>query len=140
MDTSNPKIGAGVPHVTSTATTSKAVDPVSVATSTITEQQCQRASGDLSKSAMQETADDYGRVIIRLCPHHRVIICRDDLQWIVQRRKKGGAERPWRAVGYFLTRDALVRCCANLCSRVDPHAMAALLALPEHFRRGCQDE
>jgi hypothetical protein len=81
-------------------------------------------------SSKQETSDHYGGVIARLCPVHRVVTCRDDLQWIVQRRKKGGAERPWRGVGYVRTRDALIRVCASLCGRIDPHAMVILVTLP----------
>jgi hypothetical protein len=80
-----------------------------------------------------ETADDYLRVIARLCRQHRVVVCKDSIQWILQRRKKGGAERPWRSAGYFRTCDALIRVSASLCGRVDPAAMAILAALPSHF-------
>ena len=80
-----------------------------------------------------ETADIYVGIITPLSPQQRVIECKDQIQWIVQRRKNGGAERPWRSVGYFRTRDALIRACATLCERVDPNAMAILLALPSHF-------
>ena len=86
-----------------------------------------------SARAAHETADGYARVVARLCDGWRVIACKDDLQWILQRRKKGGAERPWRAVGYFRTRDALMRLCAASCWRIDPAALAALGALPETF-------
>ena len=75
----------------------------------------------------------YVGVIALLCPRHRVIECKEHVQWIVQRRKNGGAERPWRAVGYFRTRDALIQACATLCGRIDPAAMAILVALPSHF-------
>ena len=80
-----------------------------------------------------ETADDYVGVIARLCHRHRVIVCKDNTQWILQRRKNGGAKRPWRGVGYFRKRNALNRVSASLCSRVDPSAMAILVALPSHF-------
>lgn len=86
-----------------------------------------------SARATHETADTYARVVARLCDGWRVIACRNDLQWIVQRRKKGGGECPWRAVGYFRTRDALVRLCAASCWRIDPAALAALAALPERI-------
>ena len=80
-----------------------------------------------------ETSDAYGRVWAHLCARHRVIVCKDALQWILQQRKKGGAERPWRSVGYFRTRDALLRVSATLCGRIDPAAMALLLALPDQI-------
>lgn len=44
-----------------------------------------------------ETADGYSRVVTHLCDGWRMIFCKDNNQWILQRRKKGGAERPWRA-------------------------------------------
>lgn len=80
-----------------------------------------------------ETADDYLGVIAHLCTSHRVIVCKDAIQWVLQRRKTGGAERPWRAVGYFRARNALIRVSATLCSRIDLAAMASLAALPSHF-------
>ncbi|SDJ15143.1 hypothetical protein SAMN05421850_10978 [Lutimaribacter saemankumensis] len=80
-----------------------------------------------------ETSDHFAGVIARLCSRHRVIVCRDNTQWILQRRKKGGAERPWRSLQYCRTRTALVRLCASLCARVDPAAWAVLATLPEHF-------
>ncbi len=86
-----------------------------------------------STVSMQEASDDYSLVVARFCDRHRVIACRERIQWIAQRRKWGGAERPWRSVGYFRTREALVRACATLCGRIDPAAMAILLALPSHF-------
>lgn len=72
-------------------------------------------------------------VVVRLSEGWRVIRCKDDLQWILQRRKKGGAERPWRAVGFYLTRDALLRASASASARIDPAALAALAALPERI-------
>lgn len=83
--------------------------------------------------ADHETADGYGNVVAVPCDGWRVIVCKDDLQWIVQRRKNGGADRPWRAVGYCRTRKALVRLCAASCGQIDPAAAAALAALPENF-------
>jgi hypothetical protein len=62
-----------------------------------------------------------------------VIVCKDAIQWALQQRKKGGAERPWRSVGYFRTRSALLRVSATLCSRIDPAALAILLALPDQI-------
>ena len=86
-----------------------------------------------TQAAHHETGDAYSGVITNLCDSRRVITCRDNHQWITQYRKKGGAERPWRGVGYFRTREALIRACATLCGRIDPNAVAILLALPTHF-------
>jgi hypothetical protein len=84
----------------------------------------------ITSGSHQETSDAYSGVVTCLCDHHRVIVCRDRIQWIVQRRKNGGAERPWRGVGYFRTRDALIRACATLCGQIDPVALAILADLP----------
>ena len=46
---------------------------------------------------MSETADNYGRVIAA-SGRWRVIRCKDDIQFIVQRRQAGSAKWPWRAV------------------------------------------
>ena len=88
---------------------------------------------DQQTSTHHETADDYHGTIAQLCARHRVVVCKDAIQWILQHRKKGGAERSWRAVGYYLTRDALIRASASLCGRIDPCALATLAALPQHF-------
>ncbi len=46
----------------------------------------------------RETEDDYSGEIFRR-GDYRVILCRDGIQWIVQRRRKGAAAR-WLALGY----------------------------------------
>ena len=89
----------------------------------------------LGNQASQETSDNYGAVLAILDHRHRVIICRDGIQWIPQRRKPGGAARPWRALGYHTTRTSLIRACATLCREIDPNAMSLLLALPDVIRR-----
>lgn len=68
-------------------------------------------------TSRHETADNYYGVIVHLTARHRVVICKDAIQWILQRRKNGDAKRPWRGVGYFRTRDALIRVSATLCGR-----------------------
>ncbi|MBF9031701.1 hypothetical protein HKCCE3408_14970 [Rhodobacterales bacterium HKCCE3408] len=78
-----------------------------------------------------ETADTYAGVMCHLCPRHRVIACKDGLQWILQRRDGQRAGRPrWTGVGYFRTRNALIAVSRALCKRMDPNGMAMLVALP----------
>ena len=93
--------------------------------------QCLAYGQNDTRRQLQETSDECQGVIAWLGFEHRVIVCRDGIQWIAQRRKKGGAERPWRSLGYFRSREALTRFCATLCVRIDPAAWAALAALPE---------
>lgn len=82
----------------------------------------------------QETSESYWGVISDLSARYRIIICKDGLQWILQRRKTGGAERPWRGVGYFTTKEALLRVCATSCGRIAPTAHEALQSLPDRAR------
>lgn len=59
----------------------------------------------------RETADGYLREIVRY-GDYRVILCREGIQWILQRRMApsgGRATARWRALGYFATRKALLR-------------------------------
>ena len=83
-----------------------------------------------------ESADEYSGIVARLSTNHRVIICKDQTQWILQRRdgERHGRAR-WAGVGHFLTREALLRASRVLCTRIDPAVLAALAALPEYFGR-----
>jgi len=81
----------------------------------------------------QETSDCYSGIVAQLSDDVRVVECRDRIQWIVQRRKKGGAARPWRGIAYCVTRNALMRVCASLEGRNDPAALATLAALPDRI-------
>lgn len=85
---------------------------------------------------LRETADDYPLLVARLSERWRVIVCRDGVQWIVQRRDAGKAPGTgWRATGYCLTRVALLRLCGGVGSRIDPAARARLLSFPEQIAR-----
>lgn len=80
----------------------------------------------------KETRDDYhGELFRRGC--FRVIVCRDGIQWILQRQRPkfpaGGAA--WDALGYFVTREALTRVHRQKTGGYAPE----LDALPERFGR-----
>ena len=84
-----------------------------------------------------ETSDTYTGLVARLCDRWRVVTCRDQLQWILQRRDAQRSGQPrWKGVGYFRTREALIRVSRALCERIDPAAMAILLALPDRIGGG----
>ncbi len=57
----------------------------------------------------RESADEYPSVVTATSTH-RVIVCKDGLQWIIQRKRGkslvGGA---WRSISYCTTRRALIR-------------------------------
>ena len=83
-----------------------------------------------------ESSDDYLSVVAQLCPKHRVIVCKDKLQWILQRYDglRCGRAR-WTGLKYLVTRDGLLRAGRALCGDIAPEALAILEALPEHFGR-----
>jgi hypothetical protein len=89
----------------------------------------------LSKPALQvcalsESSDAYPN--IKLNAGWRVILCRDGIQWILQRRH--GPERPagarWEGRAYCRIHDALIRCCRAYSGAIDPVARAVLEVLP----------
>ena len=77
----------------------------------------------------QETSDDYSGVITNLTDTIRVINCKDDLQWILQKRTGCSGKWPWRGNSFCTTRQALIRCSDTLGAPT-----GALEVLPEVFR------
>ena len=67
----------------------------------------------LAGDAHRESSDHYSYVILSLNDRWRIILCRQGLQWILQRRENlhGGA---WRGFRYFRTRTALIEECGRL--------------------------
>lgn len=53
------------------------------------------------RSCLHETADGYASTLVG-SGRWRVIRCRDDLQFIVQKRAGRAKARPWQAVAYIL--------------------------------------
>ncbi|WP_370301407.1 hypothetical protein [Pseudooceanicola sp.] len=62
------------------------------------------------KTDHRETSDSYRGELFRR-GKLRVIVCKDSLQWILQRQR--GGKQPvgaaWDALGYFVTKSALKR-------------------------------
>ncbi len=59
----------------------------------------------------KETADDYDRVLIA-SGRYRIIRCKDDIQFIIQRRRpnggpSGGGEFPWKPLAYVMLKREL---------------------------------
>ena len=72
----------------------------------------------------REEADNYAQVIAQ-DESLRVIVCRQNHQWILQQLKGGR----WRAIGYFRTRSALSR----EWTKAGGSALAGIEALPACF-------
>ena len=81
----------------------------------------------------RERSDRYAREILRQ-GSWRVALCRDGLQWILQRRRSGpkeGATAAWDSVGFCRSRAALIRLWRAYTGE-DGAALERLL--PAHFK------
>ena len=90
---------------------------------------------------LRESDDDYPS--IARSGRWRVIRCKDDIQWIVQRdRRKGGsgyALRPWAGVAYVVNHRFLTSVISRPSLGIPRDDLAALLslaALPQHIKTG----
>lgn len=81
-----------------------------------------------------ETADCYIRLVAQLTDRWRVIVCNGGIQWVLQQKRgeRRGRAR-WTGVGYFQTRNALIRTSHALCGHIELFAAATLEALPAHI-------
>ena len=75
-------------------------------------------------------SDRYAGEVVRVA-QTRVIICRDGLQWILQRCGPGQAQRRWLDQGYFTTRTPLEALWRSAVGAV-PNQISDL---PAHFPR-----
>ena len=84
-----------------------------------------------------EETDSYPDVVARLGHDWRVIVCRDGIQWIVQRRagKRHGGAR-WEARSYCRSREGLMRLCRDFLGEHACIGTAALAHLPDHIEHG----
>ena len=86
------------------------------------------------KLSNRERDDGFSQVVVQLAPRWRVIVCKDYLQWIIQKRTAETLHRGvWRGQSYVTNRKSLIRLCASLGLLSDNVARASLDALPEQF-------
>jgi hypothetical protein len=112
------------------------------------------------KTRLREESDGYPGIVAVLTNRWRVIVCRDGLQWILQRRKAVAGDPIWQGRSYCTTRVALLRCVVEnvigvpaaagdaqqlarlhgtLCDHArefEPGALDTLLDLPERIGHG----
>jgi hypothetical protein len=81
----------------------------------------------------RESAERYHGVLLNL-GRYRVATCRNDLQWLFQRRRPGsaGVGTGWDTLAFVTTRSALIRLHRSHTGR----DAIKLLTLPEHFKSG----
>jgi len=91
------------------------------------------AFGSLNLSN-RERDDSFCQVVVQLAPRWRVIVCKDHLQWIIQKRSAEPLHRGvWRGHSYVTSRNSLIRLCASLELLSDHTVRATLDALPDQF-------
>ncbi|WP_168201297.1 hypothetical protein [Qingshengfaniella alkalisoli] len=76
-----------------------------------------------ARNRLAESADDYPHEIIR-SNRHRVIRCRNGIQWIIQRRRAVGSQ--WDGRHYCATRKALIELWQAETGESGPAALASL--------------
>lgn len=83
-------------------------------------------------SEHRETRDGYCRTIVS-DGSHRVILCKDGIQWIIQRRRPNAeaGRAAWDALGYCTSKTALMRLSRPLFGLIPPE----IDGLPDHCRR-----
>ncbi len=86
------------------------------------------------KKRIDEGADTYPAIVAILNTRHRVIECRDRLQWILQ-RKGGKGSNSWRGVSFSQSKGALLRCIRERAGPVATTALGVVHALPERIWR-----
>ena len=91
------------------------------------------AFGSLNLSN-RERDDSFCQVVVQLAPRWRVIVFKDHLQWIIQKRTAEPLHRgEWRGHSYVTSRSSLIRLCATLGLLSDDNSRATFDALPAKF-------
>lgn len=90
------------------------------------------------KPSKSESREDHEHIVFRQ-DQYRVIVCRDHIQWIIQKRYDGGLHGwAWRAKSYHTCKDSLKR---KLCKLISPHIAHKLDHLPDKISqwapKGC---
>ena len=79
----------------------------------------------------RETSDLYHGELFRQ-GHYRVILCKDGIQWIIQRQDKAAGAR-WRSLSYCTARESLIRLWPALNCAIP----LELAAFPDNVRGVC---
>jgi hypothetical protein len=83
----------------------------------------------------RERDDGYSGALVQLTTTERIALCRDNLQYIYQRRHRDGSHGgAWRAVSYATNKSSIVAIHVSTEALLDPETRAALDALPERAR------
>ena len=82
----------------------------------------------------RERDDAYIGTIIQFSPRWRLILCKDQIQWIIQKRESYHRGF-WRGKQYLTCKDSVLKASGSLGLLSDPKVKAVLSELPECARQ-----
>ena len=82
---------------------------------------------------LPESHDDYAGVLLEFAGNHRIIMCRNSTQFILQRSSLSKGEKVWRSISFCVTRKALIR---DIEYSTNEGAPELLLRLPRRVPQG----
>jgi len=87
----------------------------------------------ISHISHRERDDAYLGTIVQFSPRWRLVVCKDQMQWIIQ-RKESSHRGFWRGKHYLTCKDSVLKASVRLGLIADPKARAALHELPARTR------
>ena len=77
----------------------------------------------------RERDDAYSGTIVQFSPRWRLILCKDQVQWILQ-KKESSHQGFWRSKQYFTCKDSVLEASGRLGLLCDESIQAIIEALP----------
>ena len=84
----------------------------------------------------RERDEAYLGAIVQFSPRWRLILCKDQMQWIIQ-KKESSRRGDWRGLKYLTCKDSVLKASGSLGLLSDPKVKAVLHALPMCARDYC---
>ena len=93
-------------------------------------------TGRLSTSHIshRERDDAYIGTIVQFSPRWRLVLCKDQMQWIIQ-KKESSRRGDWRGLKYLTCKDSVLEASGRLGLLSGPKVKSVLHALPECARQ-----
>ena len=85
----------------------------------------------------RERDEAYLGTIVEFNPRWRLILCKDQMQWIIQ-KKESSRRGDWRGLKYLTCKDSVLKASGSLGLLSDPKVKAVLHALPMRARDYCK--
>ena len=78
----------------------------------------------------RERDDAYIGAIVQFAPRWRLVLCKDQIQWIIQ-KKESSHRGFWRGKQYMTSKESVFEACGRLGLLSDANTEAVLHALPD---------